>query len=391
MKGQDCGYSMSFTDVEAIPQRLGRVQFHMSPHPGVGHPGPTQSCPRGLAVTAASLLAKRISAILSREQLFGRTKRLKEPVSRGARALRRRMLDADRAMIDRFGDPFRPLEPECGVIQFAQPLAPSQLRRAGELIADRPDVELYVYGKASRDLGFLRYFETVRRLHLALYELDDISGFSYLQGGLRELVFGRTKKRFSLRFVETLPRLTRLFLVGHKNDFSSLRTLDELTNLGLSGITLPDLSMLLPLTGLRKLSILLGGTTNLALLPRLPDLEDLFLMRITKLSDLGVLGDLARLTTLRLDWMRNVTSLPSLAGLARLDNVELDTMKGLTDLSPLAAAPALRCLSIGAMPQLTAESFRCFISHPRLEELRVHTGRRSVNEQVKRMFPLIAR
>jgi len=120
-------------------------------------------------------------------------------------------------------------------------------------------------------------------------------------------------------------------------------------------------------------------------------LEDLFLMRITKLSDLGVLGDLARLTTLRLDWMRNVTSLPSLAGLARLDKVELDTMKGLTDLWPLAAAPALRCLSIGVMPQLTAESFRCFIGHPRLEELRVHTGRRSVNEQVKRMFPLIAR
>jgi hypothetical protein len=391
MKGQDCGYSMSFTDVEAIPQRLGRVQFHMSPHRRAAHPGSTRSCPRGLAVTPPSLLAKRISAILSREQLFGRTKRLKEPVSRGAGALRRRMLDADRAMIDRFGDPFRPLEPECGVIQFAQPLAPSQLRRAGELIADRPDVELYVYGKASRDLGFLRYFETVRRLHLALYELDDISGFSYLQGGLRELVFGRTKKRLSLRFVETLPRLTRLFLVGHRNDFSSLRILDELTNLGLSGITLPDLSMILPLTGLRKLSILLGGTTNLALLPQLPDLEDLFLMRITKLSDLGVLGDLARLTTLRLDWMRNVTSLPSLAGLARLDNVELDTMKGLTDLSPLAAAPALRCLSIGVMPQLTAESLRCFIGHPRLEELRVHTGRRSVNEQVKRMFPLIAR
>ena len=48
--------------------------------------------------------------------------------------------------------------------------------------------------------------------------------------------------------------------------------------------------MLLSLTGLRKLSILLGGTTNLALLPRFPELEDLFLMRITKLFDLGVLG-----------------------------------------------------------------------------------------------------
>ena len=135
-----------------------------------------------------------------------------------------------------------------------------------------------------------------------------------------------------------------------------------------------DLSMLLSLTGLRKLSILLGGTTNLALLPRFPELEDLFLMRITKLFDLGVLGDLESLKTLHLDWMRNVKSLPSLARLVRLDNVKLDTMKGLTDLSPIAAAPALRRLSVIAMPQLKAESFRCFIGHPRLEELWAYTA-----------------
>jgi internalin A len=201
----------------------------------------------------------------------------------------------------------------------------------------------------------------------------------------------QTKKKFSLSFIAGFPRLKKLFLVGHKKDLQAIRALGELRSLGLSGITLPDLSLLLPLAGLRKLSILLGGTTNLALLPRFSELEDLFLMRITKLFDLGVLGDLQSLTTLRLDWMRNVMSLPSLAGLARLDNVTLDTMKGLADLSPLAAAPALRSLSVAGMPQLTAESFGCFIDHPRLEELWAYTGKSSVNEQVKRMFPLIAR
>ena len=66
-------------------------------------------------------------------------------------------------------------------------------------------------------------------------------------------------------------------------------------------------------------------------------------------------------------------------------------MKGLADLSALAAAPALRRLAVASMPQLTVESFRCFIGHPRLEELWAYTGKSSVNEQVKRMFPLIAR
>jgi len=43
------------------------------------------------------------------------------------------------------------------------------------------------------------------------------------------------------------------------------------------------------------------------------------------------------------------------------------------------------------MPQLTAESSRCFIGHPRLQELRAYTGKSTVNEQIKRMFPLIAK
>ena len=62
---------------------------------------------------------------------------------------------------------------------------------------------------------------------------------------------------------------------------------------------------------------------------------------------------------------------------------------GLIVFAALAAAPALR-LVVAAMPQLKAESFRCFIGHPRLEELWGHTGRSTVNE-IKRMLPLIAR
>jgi internalin A len=228
-------------------------------------------------------------------------------------------------------------------------------------------------------------------LHIALYELDDNAGFSHVAGSLEELTFGQTKKTFSLRFLAAMPQLKKLFLVRHKRDLAVIGDLGALTSLGLSGITLSDLSVLLPLAALRELSIFLGGTTNLALLPRLSALENLFLMRITKLSDLGVLSDLGRLTTLRLDWMRNVTLLPRLGGLARLEDVTLDTMKGLTDLSPLAAAPALRRLSVAAMPQLSAESFRCFLGHPRLEELWAYTGKTRVNEAVKRMFPGIAR
>jgi hypothetical protein len=304
--------------------------------------------------------------------------------------LSRRFLTTDRALIERFGDPFRPLEPECRVVQFDRPLTPPQLEQAGRLVAARPDVELYVYGRASRDLDFLHYFPSAQRLHIALYELDDIAGFSQAPA-LRELIFGETRKNFSLRFVAGLPRLKKLFLVKRKTDLPALHALAELDELGLSGFTLPDLSVLLPLTRLRRLQLFLGGTGNLAALARLPALYELSLMRITKLSDLAILADLPALTTLRLDWMRNVTSLPNLGGLIQLEDVTLDTMKGLTDLSPIAAAPALRRLAIADMPQLTAESFRCLLGHPRLAELSVGTGRSRVSAQVREMFPGIAR
>lgn len=304
---------------------------------------------------------------------------------------RRRFLSTNRAMIDQFGDPFRPLEPDCRVLQFDQPLTSPQLKQAGSLIAERPDVELYVYGRAFRNLDFLQYFKTVQRLHIALYELGDIAGFSELSRDLKELTFGGTRRKFSLRFIEAMPHLKRLFLVRHKKDLPCIQDLKELEVLGLSGITLPDLSLLLPLVRLRKLDLFLGGTTNLVALAQLPALEDLFLMRITKLSNLAILADLSGLKTLRLDWMRNVTSVPSLHGLGRLDKITLDTMKGLSDLRPFAAAPALRRLRIVGMPQLTAESFRCFIGHPCLDELWVFTGRKKINAQVREMFPGIAR
>jgi hypothetical protein len=303
----------------------------------------------------------------------------------------RRFLSFDPSSVAHLGDPFRPLEPECKVIQFETPLTPAQLQQAGDLVAQRPDVQLYVYGRASRDLHFLEYFPHVRRLQIALYELEDITGFSHVANSLEDLSFANTKKTFSLRFLATLLQLKDLFLVHHKKDLAVISNLRTLTGLGLSGITLPDLSLLVPLTALRQLTMFLGGTTNLALLPRLSALESLWLMRVNRLSDLSMLGDLIGLTTLHLDSLRNVKSLPSLARLTRLEDLTIDNMKGLTDLSPLAAAPALRRLTIYAMRQLTPESFRCFLGHPRLEEMQATIGRIKANEEVIRMFPGIAR
>ena len=288
-------------------------------------------------------------------------------------------------------DPFRPLEPECRVIQFSQPLSLPDLRKAGDLLRGRSDVQLYVYGQADQDLDFLEYFTGLKRLQVALYELDDVRGLVHVASTLEEFTFGQTKKTFSLRFLENLSQLNALFLAGHKKDLAAIAAARDITRLGLSMITLPDLSPLLPLSNLTDLSILLGGTRDLALLPRFEKLKKMMLMRVTKMSDLGVLADLRRLEKLHLDWMRDVVSLPSLAPLTSLTSVKLDTMKGLGDLDAIAAAPMLEELSLVNMPQLNVASFRCLAGHPHLKKLWARVGRAKVNNAVKEMFPGIAR
>jgi hypothetical protein len=138
-------------------------------------------------------------------------------------------------------DLLRPLEPDCGTVQFATAQTETSLRQMARLMRDRPDVELYVFGGV-KDLEFLKYFENLRRLRLAVWDIEDIGGFAYLGTDFESLVFTKTKKRFSLRFLEMLPGLRSLFLGGHFKDFDVVPDRTGLQSLGLSGVPLGDLS-----------------------------------------------------------------------------------------------------------------------------------------------------
>jgi len=214
----------------------------------------------------------------------------------------RRFLDA--WAIAEQGDPFRPLEPEIRIVQFGRPLTEEQLARAAALLSDRPDVWLRVHLPKSRDLAFMRYFSGLKLLDLEIYDLESLDGLDSLRISLTAFHFGKNRKVFALRFLQDFPHLRNLFLGGHRKEIDVLGRLVDLTELGLRGITLPDLTLILPLTHLRGLSMHLGGTSDLRLLPRFSALEELNLLRITGLSDLSMLAELTALKTLTLDWLR---------------------------------------------------------------------------------------
>ena len=285
------------------------------------------------------------------------------------------------------------LDGRAEVIQFSSALTDADYALLGDWFAGQPAKTLRAYGSYDgtiTDLDFLRHFPTLRSFQAdALYHsLTSIDGLGYLPDDVRFIGLGRTKKRLSLAPLARFTTIQRLFLEGQSKDIDVVSDLRHLRSVTLRSITLPDLSLLRPLSSLRALGLKLGGTKDLSLLPDLRSLDYLELWMVKGLSDLSPVSELPQLEYLFLQSLRQVESLPIMTGLAGLRRLWLETMNGLTDLAPLRQAPSLTQLAVVAMGHLQPEAFAPLVGHPTLEALRFGLGSRRKNEAVKRIIDL---
>jgi internalin A len=258
-----------------------------------------------------------------------------------------------------------PLADDEAGIRLWQPISDAGWARIARQVAERPEAELWIE-YSTEDLEVLRHVPTLRRLVVRSLSLRSWDGVRHVGTSLERLdMADGTLRPISIAPLGELG-LTALHLIGPVRDVEVLGRLTRMTGLGLHSITLPDLSLLLPMRELRDLWIGLGGTSDLGLLPELPNLEELELWRIRGLRDVSILGAMPNLRSLNLQSMSTITELPSFRAATALRRVALDTMKGVTDLSPLAEAPNLEELLLIAMPQLDAESLRPLVDHPSL-------------------------
>lgn len=296
---------------------------------------------------------------------------------------------SDRRWIEAHGasaDAFRPLEAECKTVQFNSPKTPAELQRVADLLKNRPDVELYVYGNGALDLGFLQYFHGLKRLHLGLYACRDFSGLCHVADTLTDLALPTLPKPISLRFIETLPQLKSLFLRGPCKDFDAVQRHVPLEALSISGSKVPHISDLSRLINLRDLTIVFGKTTGFEFLRDFPKLKALRLISIRGLIDLAPLTEAGTLEKICLDGLHHVTRFPDFGKLERLREIQVLRMKGLSDISGAAHAPALTRLYMIDVPKLAPESFLPFL--PMRDRLDVHcwNGRSRDLEAIARMF-----
>lgn len=283
-------------------------------------------------------------------------------------------------------DPWRPLHEACDRLCLRKPVNDEEMQRVANLWNGRRDVELRLFGYATSDFEFLRYFPGLERLNVQTPSIKNIEGLHYVADSLKEFTLINTTARLSLRPVANCTQLDSLHLQHQTKDFRELRSLTCLRYLGLSGVSLPDLSALLPFEHLQSLFIGFCKPLSLDLLGRFPELQSLHFLKINNLQDLSALTLARNLTRLELAWLPHIETLPGLSELSKLEEVEVET-KSLRDLSSIAKAPALRFLGLWDCKSLAPRSFECLIGHPTLKRLNFGIGRLKDNEKVAAMFP----
>ncbi len=280
-----------------------------------------------------------------------------------------------------------------GVVQFRTRLTDEDFGQLGEWFRAYPEMSLRAYGSYDHsitDLEFLRFFPTLRRFGAdALWDsLTSLDGLRHLPADLEELGLGATKARLDLGVLARFGDLRWLFLEGQTKHLEVIGGLRNLYDLTLRSITMPDLSLLLPMRGLRSLDIKLGGTRDLGLLPRVGELWYLELWMIRGLTDISAVGRIPSLRSLFLQALRQVETLPDLSAATSLRRVRLETMKGLHDLRPLATAPVLEAVELIDMRHLKPEDLAPLAAAPRLKAVTPGLGSRRRNDAAAALLGL---
>ena len=280
-----------------------------------------------------------------------------------------------------------------GTVQFDSLLTDDDFGRVATWLRDYPEITLRAYGGydgSIRDLEFLRFFPTLRRFAAdALWDkLGSLDGLRHLPDDLEELGLGATKRPLDLASLDRFRDLRYLFVEGPVRGIDVISSLTALDDLTLRSITLPDLSLLLPMRRLRSLDIKLGGTKDLRLLPRVGEIRYLELWLIKGLTDLDPIGEMTGLRSLFLQALAGVERLPDLSRCAELRRIHLETMKGLRDLSPLATAPALRDLVLIDLRQLSVADLEPLRLAPALRAVSLGLGSIRKNEAGEQLLGL---
>jgi len=273
------------------------------------------------------------------------------------------------------------------IIQFSEP--PARLAILSEIDAlcrkfgDRLEVRFYGFYGQSFDAGLLASLPHVQWLSVDCLEraesLEPLSQLSHLGklsfgvfrldapdilsrinlGQIKELRLGETaKNNIDLTPLAHCAQLSRLTLSSHTKGINSLGKLSGLTELTLRSIpNKQSLAFVGQISGLKKLSVMLGGRSDLNEISH-PELTELEVVWVRGFEDTGDFGRFPSLEWLRIENQLRLTAIDFDGGSPRLKKLGLFNCKKLTRLGKLSKLTALEELRVA----VTALDFETLVA-----------------------------
>lgn len=223
----------------------------------------------------------------------------------------------------------------------------------------------------------------LKRLHLGVHHLAelDILALDTLRG-LEALSLGETGKgQIDLAPLRHWPQLAQLHTTGHVKNIDAITALPALTQLSLSQVKSRDeVDFISAMPALTRLRFILGGRISIAHVTA-PLLEELEVVRVRGLEDLGDIGRFPRLRRLSVEDQIKVQEVrlgenPALAWLV------LRNCKTLARLHGVAALPALGNLAV-YLTQIDIDALLAGGLPATLKHLTLATGKRKRDEEIR--------
>lgn len=304
-------------------------------------------------------------------------------------------------------------DPKATRLQASTPIKGSTWKRVAEIVvAQRPDIELRVYGYYGEvcDLEFLRHLPDLRQfagdclhgtvrnvesiaeltklesLSIGMWELRSLEFLGSVPAGLRRLSVGASKsKSVDLAPIGRFRELRELFVEGHQKRIEVVSEFSSLERIWLRSISTPGLTYLRPLNHLQEVWLGLGGVRDLKAICGKESITRLELWQVRGLEDVGLIAELPSLRDVWLQSLPHVRSLPDLRNAAELRRVVLTNMKGLTSFGALEFAPALEAFALWEAMKVPPAALAPVLRNPRLRMVSVGLGSDAKNEAFESM------
>ena len=251
--------------------------------------------------------------------------------------------------------------PKIKYVQISEPLPDIAFAKIDQILHERPDIGFRIYSlginkridlsclflmknlkkllieghlkgcRDSFDFNVLCNIDTLRDIHLSLFDLKDYSFVKELSPNLEKFcLFADTMGEniiFDCEWLLKYQNISSIYLGNKaKKHIQAIASLSKLENLTLRGIKVPDVKFLYNNQYLSSFALHWCGMSDLSSLYGLNHLKSLELWRIMKLEDISVISTLTNLEKLSLIDLKHIHHLPDLSKLKKLNDIKINNL-----------------------------------------------------------------